>query len=120
MVGFGFKVTGLKELTGALNGMSQSLKGDLIGRTITPIAQEAKARLEQDTPVVTGRLVRSTVLTKHSNVSYTLEQKAPYAGVVQARRNYWAGAIRVAQKWPAFVTKTVNDEFGVMFRRGGH
>lgn len=110
-------VKGLKGLPGALSEFGNMLGAELAERTITPIAQETKQRLEQDTPVVTGRLLRSTVLRKDSPNSQTLGQFAIYANVVNNRRGYWQGAIQTAQKWPPFYARTVAAEWGVMSRR---
>lgn len=113
----GIIVRGLKGLSPALNDFAKSLSGEFADRTITPIAQEAKQRLESDTPVITGRLLRSTVLRKDKPGQQTLGQFAPYANVVNNRRGYWQGAIQISQKWPPFFAKTVAGEWGVMARK---
>ena len=117
MASFTFKVVGLKGLSNASKDFAKALTTDIGNKTITPIAQEMKARLEQDTPVVTGRLLRSTVLRKDSPTQQTVGQFAPYANVVNNRRGYWQGALGIAQKWPPFVTKTIRDEWAIMLRR---
>lgn len=117
MPGMTFKVTGVKGLAQAMSEVGQNLgTGNLLHRTITPIAVETKQRLEQDTPVVTGRLLRSTVLRRDA-FSQTLGQSAPYANIVNNRRGFWAGAITLAGKWPPFYIKTVQDELNLVARR---
>ena len=110
-------IRGLKGLSTALSEFCRVLNSELADRTITPIAQEAKARLEGDTPVVTGRLLRSTVLRKEGRGRQVLGQFAPYANVVNNRRGYWQGAIQVAEKWPPLFQRMVAQEWGVMARR---
>lgn len=112
-----FTAKGLKGLDIALREFGSALTGELADRTITPIAQETKGRLEQDTPVVTGRLLRSTVLRKEGKGRQILGQFAPYSNIVNNRRGYWQGAIQVAQKWPPFFAKQVQTEWGIMSRR---
>ena len=100
-----------------MSDVSQKLAtGNLLHRTITPIAIETKQRLEQDTPVVTGRLLRSTVL-RRGGMDQVLGQSAPYANIVNNRRGFWTGAIQIAQKWPAFYAKTVQDELNIIARQ---
>lgn len=110
-------IKGLKGLPIALQEFARLLGGDLAERTITPIAQETKQRLESDTPVVTGRLLRSTVLRRNGPTEQTLGQFAPYANIVNNRRGFWQGAITTAQKWPPFYAHTVVAEWGIMVRR---
>jgi hypothetical protein len=117
MPGITFKVTGVKGLAQAMSVVSQKLStGELLQKTITPIAIETKQRLEQDTPVVTGRLLRSTVLRRDA-MSQTLGQSAPYANIVNNRRGYWVPAIQLAGKWPPFYIKTVQDELNIISRQ---
>lgn len=113
----GMTVIGLKGLPTALQEFAKALGGEFADRTMTPIAQETKSRLEQDTPVITGRLLRSTVLRKDKPGQQTLGQFAPYSNVVNNRRGYWQGAIQISQKWPPLFAKTVAGEWGVMARR---
>jgi len=113
----GMVIKGLKGLPTALQEFARLLGGDLAERTITPIAHETKIRLESDTPVITGRLKRSTVLRRNGPTEQTLGQFAPYANIVNNRRGYWQGAIQTAQKWPPFYARTVAAEWGVMARR---
>lgn len=110
-------VRGLKGLPTALQEFASVLGGELADRTMTPIVQETRQRLESDTPVVTGRLLRSTTVRKEGPGKQTLGQFAPYANIVNNRRGYWAGAIGISQKWPPFFAKTVAAEWGVMARR---
>lgn len=110
-------IKGLKGLPVALQEFARLLGGDLAERTITPIAIESKLRLENDTPVRTGRLLRSTQLRRSSPTEQTLGQFAPYANVVNNRRGYWQGAIQTAQKWPQFYARTVAAEWGILARR---
>lgn len=117
MPGITFKVTGIKGLAQAMSVVSQKLStGELVQKTITPIAIETKQRLEQDTPVVTGRLLRSTVLRRDA-MSQTLGQSAPYANIVNNRRGFWLPAIQLASKWPPFYIKTVQDELNIIARQ---
>lgn len=117
MPGITFKVTGLKGLVQAMSVVSGKLStGELVQKTITPIAIETKQRLEQDTPVVTGRLLRSTTLRRDA-MSQTLGQSAPYANIVNNRRGFWIPAIQLAQKWPPFYIKTVQDELNIIARQ---
>jgi hypothetical protein len=117
MPGITFKVTGVKGLAQAMSVVGQRLgTGAIVQKTITPIAIETKQRLEQDTPVVTGRLLRSTVLRRDA-MSQTLGQSAPYANIVNNRRGYWVGAIQLAGKWPPFYIKTVQDELNIIARQ---
>lgn len=110
-------VKGLKGLPIALQAFATALGGELADRTLTPIVQEARHRLEGDTPVITGRLLRSTTIRKDGPGRQTLGQFAPYANIVNNRRGFWQGAITIAQKWPPFYAKTVAAEWGVMARR---
>jgi len=113
----GMVIKGLKGLPTALQEFARLLGSDLAERTITPIAQETKQRLESDTPVITGRLLRSTALRRSSPTEQTLGQFAPYANIVNNRRGYWQGAITTAQKWPQFYARTVALEWGILARR---
>ena len=110
-------VKGLKGLSLGLDEYAKKIQGEVAERTITAIATEARQRLLQDTPVITGRLYRSTILRKDSQNSQTLGQFAPYANVVNNRRGYWNGAIQVAQKWAPFYAKSIADEWQVMPRK---
>jgi hypothetical protein len=117
MPGITFKATGVKGLAAAMSTVAQKLQtGELLHRTITPIAIETKQRLEQDTPVVTGRLLRSTVL-RRGGMEQVLGQGAPYANLVNNRRGFWIPAIQLAQKWPPFYAKTVQDELNIIARQ---
>lgn len=111
-------ITGIKGISLAMGALGERIN-TIADRTITPIAQETKARLEQDTPVITGRLLRSTVVRKEGIGKQTLGQFAPYANIVNNRRGYWQSAITVSQKWPPFFAKTVGDEIGVLARQYG-
>lgn len=113
----GMTIKGLKGLPPALQEFAQKLGSDLADRTITPIAQEARQRLEADTPVITGRLLRSTTIRRGRPGEQTLGQFAPYANVVNNRRGFWQGAIQIAQKWPPFYAKQVAAEWGIVSRR---
>src|SRR5512134_897712 len=110
-------VKGLKGLSQATNEFARAIQGPLFERSLSSISQETHDRLESDTPVITGRLLRSTVLRKDSTTKWTLGHFAPYANVVNNRRGYWQGAIQVAQKWPLWYGKTVQNEWGIMARR---
>ena len=109
-------IKGLKGISLGMNELSGALSTSLFERTAMPIAQEARHRLEGDTPVVTGRLLRSTTTRKGSN-EITLGQFAPYANVVNNRRGFWNGAIQVAQKWPPFYARMVQQEIGIVSRK---
>lgn len=111
---------GLKGLPIALKEFAKKIPTDLTDRTMTPIMQEARQRLEGDTPVITGRLLRSTVVVK-APAQQTLGQFAPYSNVVNNRRGYWQGAIQVLRKWPPYYARTVGLEWGILARQyGGH
>jgi hypothetical protein len=114
-----FTVKGIKGLAPAFNEFASKIGSDIADRTITANARESKARLEQDTPVITGRLVRSTVIRKEGPNKQVLGQFAPYSNVVNNRRGYWSGAIQIAQKWPQIYAKAVSDEWGIMGRKYG-
>jgi hypothetical protein len=117
MPGITFKVEGVKGLAAAMSAVSAKLRtGEILHRTITPIAIETKQRLEQDTPVVTGRLLRSTVLRRGA-MDQVLGQSAPYANIVNNRRGFWVPAIQLASKWPPFYIKTVQDELNIIARQ---
>jgi len=111
-------IKGLQGLPTALQEFGKKIPTDLAQRTMTPIMEEARQRLEGDTPVVTGRLLRSTVVRRGTS-EQTLGQFAPYANVVNNRRGYWAGAIQVAHKWPPFFARTVELEWGILARQYG-
>ena len=113
----GMTIKGLKGISAALSDFARALDSELADRTITPIAQEARGRLESDTPVVTGRLKRSTVLRKEGKGRQVLGQFAPYANVVNNRRGYWQGAIQIAEKWPPLFQRMVAQEWGIQSRQ---
>lgn len=110
-------VKGVRGISAALNEFSRTLSTQLADRTIAPIAQETRGRLESDTPVITGRLLRSTVTRRTMPGHHVLGQFAPYSNVVNNRRGYWTGAIQIAQKWPPFYAKTVAAEWAIMSRK---
>ena len=109
-------VKGLKGISIGMREFAAVLNTGLFDRTAMPIAQESKQRLEQDTPVVTGRLLRSTTIRRGHN-EIVLGQFAPYANIVNNRRGYWAGAIQISQKWPPFFSRMVQQELGVISRK---
>jgi hypothetical protein len=109
-------IKGLKGISSGMKELGSALSTSLFERTAMPIAQESRSRLEGDTPVITGRLLRSTTIRKGSN-EITLGQFAPYANIVNNRRGFWSGAIQVAQKWPPFYARMVQQEIGVISRR---
>ena len=109
-------IKGLKGISLGMRELGSSLSTSLFERTALPIAQEARSRLEGDTPVVTGRLLRSTTIRKSTN-QIQLGQFAPYANIVNNRRGFWNGAIQVAQKWPPFYARMVQQEIGVVARK---
>jgi len=109
-------VKGLKGISIGMREFATVLRGDLFNRTAMPIAQESMQRLQQDTPVVTGRLLRSTMIRRGNN-EIVLGQSAPYANIVNNRRGYWQGAITISQKWPPFFARMVQQEIGVISRR---
>ena len=109
-------IKGLKGLSIGMGELGKALTTSLFDRTTQPIVQEARQRLESDTPVVTGRLLRSTTVRKGTN-EITLGQFAPYANVVNNRRGFWQGAIQIAQKWPPFYSRMAGAEVGIIARR---
>jgi len=110
-------ITGLKGLPIALQEFGAVMGAEVADRTLTPIVQETRQRLESDTPVVTGRLLRSTTVRKEGPGKQTLGQFAPYANIVNNRRGYWQGAIMTSQKWPPFYARTLALEWGIIARR---
>lgn len=114
-----FKVTGIKGLSPAFKEFADAIGNRIADKTISANAQETKQRLESDTPVISGRLLRSTVLRKEGPSKQVLGQFAPYANIVNTRRGYWQPSIQIAQKWPQIYAKAVGDEWGVMSRKYG-
>ena len=114
-----FTVKGIKGLAPAFNEFAQKIGADLADRTISANARETKQRLESDTPVITGRLLRSTVLRKEGQGKYVLGQFAPYSNIINNRRGYWEPSIQIAKKWPQIYLKAVSDEWGIMGRKYG-
>lgn len=110
-------IKGLKGLPTALQEFAKVMGNEVADRTLTPIVQETRQRLESDTPVVTGRLLRSTTVVKRGPGNQTLGQFAPYANIVNNRRGYWQGAVFTSQKWPPFYARTLALEWGIMARR---
>ena len=110
-------IKGLKGLSTALNEFSQKIGKDIAERTMTSTMQQAKTRLNADTPVITGRLQRSTVVRKEGPGKQTLGQFAPYANIVNNRRGYWQGAVDEAQKWPNLYAQEVKKEWDSISRK---
>jgi hypothetical protein len=113
----GITIKGLRGIPPAMRELAQALGTDIAEKSISYSAQQTKQRLEQDTPVITGRLKRSTVLRKDSATKATLGQFAPYANIVNNRRGYWNGAIRMADLWPEYYRVLVGERIGLVARK---
>lgn len=110
-------IKGIKGISIGMKELGAAFSGNVAEQTISYYAGQAKQRLEQDTPVVTGRLKRSTTIRKESASKTVLGQFAPYANVVNNRRGYWAGAISVAQQWPAYYARQLSSAAGIISRK---
>jgi hypothetical protein len=111
-------IKGIRGVSLGMKAMGPAL--DTVANTsITYYAIQTKQRLEQDTPVRTGRLLRSTTIQKKGNTSQTLGQSAPYANYVNNRRHYWNAAIQIAKEWPQYHARLVGQAIGIAGRQYG-
>jgi hypothetical protein len=117
MVELVFRFEGLKQIKSAYSEFGQRITSDVAKRAMDYYAQQAKQRLEQDTPVRTGRLRGSTVIRNEGQVKISITQVAPYSGIVNERRHHFDGAIQVAEQWPNFYIQECNKEWGIMARK---
>jgi hypothetical protein len=97
--------------------LGQAVSTSIAEKSIKYSGQQTKQRLEQDTPVITGRLKRSTVFRMDSATHGVVGQFAPYANLVNNRRDYWRGAIQTADLWPEYYRVLVGAEIGIVTRK---
>lgn len=112
-------IRGLKGIDPAMRELATAIATTIPEKSISYSGQQTKQRLEQDTPVITGRLKRSTVFRKDSPTSAVVGQFAPYAAMVENRRHYWNGAKSIADLWPEYFRTLVGAEIGIVSRKYG-
>jgi hypothetical protein len=110
-------IKGIQGISLGMSELGRAFGTDIADESISYYAQQSKQRLEQDTPVITGRLFRSTVIRKEGPTKSTLGQFAPYANIVNNRRGYWQGAIRIAQQWPQYYARLAQQRAGLISRK---
>ncbi len=110
-------VKGLKGIPPAMRELAIAIGTTIADKSISYSGQQTKQRLEQDTPVITGRLKRSTIFRKDGPTHGVVGQFAPYTAIVENRRHYWSGAKQVADLWPEYFRALVGAEIGIVSRK---
>jgi hypothetical protein len=110
-------VKGLKGLSAAMNEFSQALGNQVAERSINSVAAFARQDLEVDTPVRAGRLLHSTTVQKQGPTRQTLGQSAPYAAIVNERRQHWKNAIATAQEFHQLYIQEAEKEWKAIVQK---